>query len=169
MKRDTSTIFIAVLLLVALFLGYLILKQLNPVSPKEESLNSREESKAILDTASAQARVLQWPLPNTPDEEKQPHTELIRSLAQTSQVLLITKDCVVSPVVLKIELGKSIVIQNQDSISHTLHHRSAEFNVTIPAGQEQTITANFSLGRGNYGYICDNKPGVVGILHVVSQ
>ena len=167
MKHDTSTIVIAVLLVVALFLGYLILQQLNPPSPREESLNLKENNEAIFDITSAEARVLQWPLQTASDEEKQRHAELIRSLAQTSQVLLITKDCAISTVVLKIGLGESVAVRNEDSLSHTLYHEIAEFSVTIPAGQERTIIANFPVGRGDYGYACDDKSGIVGIFHVV--
>lgn len=168
MRRDISTIVVVVLVALGLFLGYLIFQQLYP-SAQQETLSPKETGENVPDTSSAKASVLQWPSQDAADEEKQRHAELIRSLAKESDVLLITKGCAVSPTVLAIGAGETVVAQNQDSLPHTLQHQTAGLSVTIPAGQEQAITADFVRGLGDYGYSCDNKAGIVGIFHVISQ
>ena len=150
MRYTPPAKFIFIFVALVLLLGYLIYEQLDLKIFQEDVSRVDEAARDDFSLVTSEDRVLQWPLETAPDEEKQSHAELIRSLAQRTEVLFITKDCAISPVVLQVGFGESIVVQNQDSLPHTLSQQAAELNITIPAGQEQVIIAEFPAGPGNY-------------------
>lgn len=142
-----------VLILVALILGYFIYQQ-----------RSTSESIRVPDN-SDKKNVLLWPPQNASVEEKQRHDDLVRSLAADAEFLDILSDCTAQPVVLRVRFGETFTIRNQDIVDHVITVN--EDNIfSIPVGGTKDVKADFGKGRGNYGFVCDSRTGVSGILHV---
>lgn len=162
MNRNIPTLVLVVFAGVVFVLGYVIVQRAGLLFESEVDNVQEFSPFAFVEPKN----VLNWPSMEASDNEKQQHTQLIVSLAQQADTLEIKEGCMVSPVVLGIQLKASVVVANLDSVLHVLQHESANFKLEILPGEENVIVADFPQGVGDYGYRCDNKPGIVGILHV---
>ncbi len=160
-----------VLLVVALVFGYFIVSQQTGFSLFQKTNNQTISPDLFTplpqnsEADSTDQEVLKWPAEDAPLEEKQRHSDLIKSLAQDSEYVDIA-DCKGKPLVTRVNRGNSLTLRNQDAATHVI--RVDENNVfSVPAGGTKEIVVNFKQGLGNYGYVCDGKPGPAGILFVV--
>jgi hypothetical protein len=75
---------------------------------------SEKHSKSSVDP------VLHPPGTNASAAEQKAFSNLIQARAQTASVLVVSKDCKVQPIVMRLTYRKTFTIQNSDEESHTL-------------------------------------------------
>lgn len=172
MKRKSRIVTVAntILAVTALALGLLIYQQQsgkNTIDQEKSFRDSTISSSENFTSSSynSESDVLKWPAPDASLQEKQRHADLVRRLVQDAEFLNISSNCNIQPAVFHAILEKTFTIRNQDVVDHTITVN--ENNVfVIPAGDTKNIVADFEQGRGNYGFTCDSKRGVAGILAV---
>ncbi|MCH7524525.1 MAG: hypothetical protein IIC74_05835 [Bacteroidetes bacterium] len=172
MKKKSRIIIAAnaILAVTALALGLLIYQQQlgkNTIDQEKPSRDSEIFSSENFTSSSYNNEndALRWPAQNASSEEKQRHADLIRRVAQDSEFLSINSDCSMQPAVFRVTLEESFTIRNQDDVGHTITVNEDNIFV-VPAGSTKNVIADFGQGRGNYGFLCDSKQGVAGILVV---
>ena len=172
MKKKSRIIIAAnaILAVTALALGLLIYQQQlgkNTIDQEKPSRDSEIFSSENFTSSSYNNEndALRWPAQNASSEEKQRHADLIRRVAQDSEFLSINSDCSMQPAVFRVTLEESFTIRNQDDVGHTITVNEDNIFV-VPAGSIKNVIADFGQGRGNYGFLCDSKQGVAGILVV---
>ena len=149
-----------ILIGIAIVLGYLIFQQQRPDSPKEtgSQVSTREYP-----SYTSSDDILIFPDKDAPSDVRRLHSELAQSIAQEGSVLEIGGDCVANPVVLQIQQGATLKVQNTDTIQHELVV-SQEYIYLIEAGQSEDLIVDFGKGPGLYGYGCDQNNISVGVF-----
>lgn len=192
MANKTLTIAIGILILTAMGLGYAIYKQKSGSSSdvlsenrfdnlkqgeiQATSKNQRDEgngsttvnllpSAEELGISEDERAVLDHPVKDASEVDKQRHLDLVQKLAKEAPILDITTCSVSSPVVFKAKYGEEISVKNDDDSAHTILF-DAENTVYIPANSTMNVTPNFQHGPGTYGYGCDQTPHAVGFFLV---
>jgi len=116
-------------------------------------------------TSQAPAPVLQIPTapgPHATDQEKAVFMKKINNLASQVNTMVISSGCTLTPPAVRIKQGSSFIFKNQDKRDHVI---TIIDQVTVKAGSQQTIVAQFSKGLGIYGVSCDAK-GTLGFMLV---
>ena len=126
---------IAVLVIMAVILGYLIYQE--TLGPKPQSVSQQTQTPTIPQTvgdqqtrqsasatdnaiiAADRKKISEYPGPGAPEAQGKEFQEIIDRNAQSSETLDITK-CETNPMVLKVKRGPSIKIVNNDSESNTI-------------------------------------------------
>lgn len=162
MGKKFTSIFIYILLGIALVLGYFIYQQLSPETP----ITDRQAPSPGV-TPSEQG-VLAFAGEDASAEERELHAELVRREAKDVNILDIS-NCTPDPVALRVEYGESITIKNSDTVAHTLSHRETSI---IPAGGTKDVVvsdfAEIEEGiEGFAGYSCDGS--LVGVFHITAN
>lgn len=182
MSDKILTIITALLIILAIVLGYAIYKQRFEPSSSGKSeqikeqvpVDSSSESKGDygglpsaeeLGITSEELTALDFPASDAPINEKNNHIDVVNKIAKEASYLDITKCEIADPVVLKIKESKGTKVRNQDSVPHTLRI-DADNKFIIPAGATEQIKPDFLHGPGMYGYVCDQVTHVVGIFLV---
>ncbi len=112
--------------------------------------------------------VLTHPSANASQEEKNVYFDLVRNHAQTADALVLKSGCTPVPLVISLQLKKTFVIKNSDTVNHTIVFNKDHI-YAVAAGTYKEVTADFgSIGAGIYQYGCDGSSEAVGIV-LVSQ
>jgi len=159
-----------VLVWIALFLGYFIYQQQRApdslpqeVLPHDITLSPGSLSGSAY---TEESDALNWPLESASNEEKQKHVDLIQRFGKKADYVDIAK-CVGYPVVYQSGMGETITLRNQDTLEHTILLGKSLY--AVPAGSTAEVAVDnetFEFGPGNYGYVCDSREGVAGVILV---
>ena len=128
MNRNIPTLVLVVFAGVVFVLGYVIVQRAGLLFESEVDNVQEFSPFAFVEPKN----VLNWPSMEASDNEKQQHTQLIVSLAQQADTLEIKEGCMVSPVVLGIQLKASVVVANLDSGFLTAEENFLKSANTIP-------------------------------------
>lgn len=171
----------ALLIIIALILGYAIFKQSNdkqatlipsPSSylaaksnPSSASSSAKQRRELPANLSDDEKALLNPPAPDAPKEEKDKHFALVVKLAQEAPALELNQCSKPQPIDLKLKQNQPFQVNNSDTADHTIvidqnHH------YLIPAKGSIKITPDFGHGLGAYGYLCDDLAGVVGFFLV---
>ena len=154
---------IAVLVAVALVLGYMVMGGGDLLDKFSSQDNDQVQDQGeVIDQPSAES-ILNFPPPDASDADRQAHAELVFSAAEDTDVLDITA-CKADPIVTRIATGDSILVKNDDDGDHVIKFMNLEFR--IEANSEKEITFDFDKGTGIYGFGCDSVPGGAGLFAV---
>ena len=165
MTKILTYIGIAVLVVIAIVLGYIIIKQ-QSITPQVSTDNSTATAPTTNQLSAAEeiAAVLNFPGPNATDAEIKKHLDLVDKLGNESTILDIS-GCKPNPVVFRIRLGANFKVKNSDQIAHVIYTYK---ELTINANSEQSLdSASVSSGLGNRGYSCDNGKTTVGVIQII--
>ena len=180
MKQRIGYFFIVrytVFAIVGLGMGYLIYQQQTGfIYSKKQKASSSQQLASLqenIKTPSSNVTyneidALKWPSPDASTEEKQRHADLVQKVAKRGEFLDLTKNCKIQPAVLRVKVGDTFTVRNNDQMKHAIEIDKKNV-FSIPAAGVKKITVSrkiFPFGQGNYGYICDSKQGVAGIFFV---
>ncbi len=162
---------ILVLILNALLLGYFILKRAN-LDPDLLSFNKipivspTSAPTPVVVVADSERDVLKFPGRKATGLDKSAYSALVQKYAKESDYLDIGK-CNPTPLVIKVKVGNTIKLRNQDTSDHTLS-LSSQKGFLVSAGETREIKIDFfPNGQGIYSYGCDASPKSVGVFLAV--
>jgi len=148
---------------IAIVLGYLVFQQQEVFSLDSTKEVSSQLEKEEYPSYTSLDEILNFPGDDVPLDVKQLHFELAQSIAEEAKVLEMGTDCVMNPVVLQVQQGEILRVDNTDTIQHELVV-SPEYIYLVPAGQSKQLTVDFGKGPGLYGYSCDQHTVPTGIF-----
>ena len=172
-KNKIITVLIIILAFIALVLGYAIYRERFASFDKKsvsgtqfaqtQDFQAPQSQGPALYSGDDERAVLNAPSPDAPEEERQAHFELAKSVAQDAEYLDIT-GCVGSPLVLKVKGNEPISVRNDDAVEHSIGFNNALY--PISAGGTTEVAFDFHSGPGLYGYGCDTSQGAAGMFLV---
>lgn len=172
MANKSLKITAVILVVLALALGYAILRQRRPLTAPETSSSTPAPAPSAQPGALApspapapstvernpdERAVLAIPGPNASEAEKARHFELAQRLARESAELKLV-NCVPDPAVFKVANGASFTVHNAGAKDMTVVI-NPENVYTVPAGGTKTLKAGFGKGAGLFGYGCNSASG----------
>lgn len=179
----SSNTFLIVLVVVALVLAYILYKNISNTSllPPEytETQNTPADSSNAPQLSADERAALTYPSDMT-EEAWNAYLAVVAKIAVETDTLTIGPNCALSPVALKIPLGKEVTLQNNDTVPHSigfteslLYKAPANGTLTesslfqIPANGTLTMSIDFVSKAGVYGYSCDQGRAVGGLIQVI--
>lgn len=169
MTKNLVYVGIIVLAVVAIYLGYKIYQQQIGLKSQTKTPGQQIQSNTSPKPAAPQTTqptfVLNFPGPNSSDEETRKFAEDVQANAKETGELNISQ-CKPNPQVLKVKLGSEFKIKNSDLSEHKIYIAGKE---KFSASPNSTVTAKaaFDKGSGTYGYGCDSDNTLAGAFFVV--
>ncbi|MBI3335612.1 MAG: hypothetical protein HY001_03895, partial [Candidatus Portnoybacteria bacterium] len=77
---------------------------------------------------------------------------LINELAQNANPVGLKEECVMQPLVVRVQSGSALVFRNNDAVAHQIIIDKEP--ITVPAGKEGKVIASFQHGKGFYTTAC---------------
>jgi len=171
-SNETVKQIVVILVLIAVLLGIAIIYQKLGLADGEESRSrlgtespDQELEKRTL--TEEERTALDFPDQESTESERQQHFALAESLAVRTGTLNLS-GCHPDPLVLQIEIGETLIVQNSDAYEHLLFI-DPDRVFAVPGGGEIAVIADFGKGSGLYGYGCDPVPEPVGILLITPK
>lgn len=157
---------IALVLIGALTVGFALFKQ-SASSPVEISAADLEQQR--IERMKAEQRRL-FDTPATLGLTAEEYATKVEQLAVESDMIVISTECAMDPLIIKMKEGSILKIDNKDSTEHMLAFEDQNF-FAVSSGfvREINITEVFGKGEGIYRYRCGNRSleEAVGIMYVV--
>jgi plastocyanin len=157
--NQAGNIALVALVVVALMLSYFLYHKIT-----SDTAYTQEGTQTQNGTEERQ--VLNMPSKDASPEELQAHHVLVEKLAVNAGEVAIGANCGMSPIVLKIQLGKDVVFKNNDSVDHIITFTETR-SFAVAANTSVTVPADFGQGVGTYSYMCDTNTAAVGVVSVV--
>lgn len=175
MANKSLKITAVVLVLLAVALGYAILRQRRPLTAPDTSSATPAPAPTAEPNAFApgpaplpataplaakspeERAVLNIPGPNASEAERARHFELAQRLARESAELKLV-NCVPDPAVFKVANGANFTARNAGAKDATVAINT-ENVYAIPAGGTKILKAGFGKGAGLFGYGCNSASG----------
>lgn len=161
-KNTALTIFVIVLVLV---LGLMIAGY----------MASKKGAVTLPTTLSPLSEVLTSLPQDASAEKREQYRKFVRDLAVEGNIINVSADCKVEPVVLRIKLEESVTVNNQDTIEHRINSKMGGAKSIIPvivsAGDSTAfrvsdfVPSGMDPRGGVVRYGCDDI--VSGILYIV--
>jgi len=133
--------------------------------PRVEQSSFINPSLDELDLSEEEKKALSFPNMDASDQEKQSHSELVKSIATSSPYLDISGCVVAEPIVFKIKQGETFTVRNGDDVAHAMVF-DKEHRFDVAPRNTKNIVADFGHGPGIYGYACDLIPRIMGLILV---
>lgn len=152
---------ITLLVIVALILGVSIyFKNKTNIQPVSEINNSNTprsstEVSPANENLTAEEKILFYNPGEGASEEAfdKFFNQVNESAVEGNKVVI--KDCVASPLVLKIKEGSTLTVDNQGTVD--INFGFDNERTLVKAGTSEKIVAKYKNGHGIYGYLCDNS------------
>ena len=109
--------------------------------------------------------VLNPPASGSPEGDFQAHFALAQRTATEANMLTMSAGCRMNPVILKAQNETTVLVQNQDTVAHTIVFNGT-LTYPVPAGGEVSLPIGFEKGVGLYGYACDASASAAGMILV---
>ena len=163
-QNNKYKIIAGVLVLVALGLGLSIYKQNTPqtdnsTKPTSSSLSVSKDAELTAD----EKKLFNPPATTAPAADKKAHYELALRMSTESDALEI-KNCVATPVVIRVRLGSTFSVKNAGSSEIDFGFGE---KVKIAPGASAPVKADFKNGVGVYGFGCSDTKAVSRLIGYV--
>ncbi len=155
---------IAILVITALVLGFLIFKAKYP-SASSESSTSVQTTEEVIVTGGIENAILVLSSPNSTPAEKEAYAAFVKETAIPATVIDVTS-CSPKPLAASVKQGSLVNFSNTGTEKVMLVFNK-DLSLEITAGETKSIVASFKQGPAVYGYGCGASPYAVGELVIV--
>lgn len=164
MKIKKIHLAIIILLFLAGFLSFGILRNYQAIKAKSTT-NAAVETRDKNQPTPIKLLLPPPPARDASEADRKKYRELILSMTQETNIIVLDKNCTPSIAIAGVERGKSLILKNTDATDRILVVNDTH-KYTIPANGQKIITADFGKGKGIYDYACDDSPRARGLILV---
>ncbi len=162
---------LVVLTVIALVLGYFVYEKFAPVriTPKPEAgllERMQQTGTDVPNYADMTDAELVSALPNPADVPAEAMTAfagVVTSRAVSTNRVSIGAGCAADPKIVDVAVGDTVTFVNEDRVVHTLNV-TPKHAVRLEPGASAELATDFETGTGMYGYPCDSKAALSGLL-----
>lgn len=150
--RNSQKIIVAVLLVLAIVLGFFVYKKTHLQAKSLQSVQTNQTKIGDNSLSDNEKRLLAVPGPNAPADEIKQHSELAAKLAVLGNEIEIG-DCKAKPLVLQVKQATTFNLKNSGSSKVAITFDS-NLVTYLDSGKSTAVKASLNHGPGLYGYRC---------------
>lgn len=174
--KGWENLFILFLSIVAIGLLYFIYQKYSPSETQALNQETTVPAKApsgvnrnpVTETSRQsyltpeEKEAMKTPKPDDTDEVKMAfHGKVVKAAKKTNVIEI--SNCQPKPPVANIPYGSTFTFKNSGNTDHIVGFNK-EKSYTVKKNSSVSVTAEFSIGPGIFGYGCDNSPKEVGLI-----